>query len=146
MSRYDPERDPVRVFGRRLRWSLRWVVVPAAIGVFVAGNVDVRSLPFVGPERESAVLLQDGQAYFGHLEDFGLSDTVTLRDVYYFQDASAATTNLPVGLVKRGSELHAPADGMQIRRDKILAIEHVGADSAVAKAIAAQREIERLVQ
>jgi hypothetical protein len=35
---------------------------------------------------------------------------------------------------------------MQIRRDKILAIEHVSLSSAVAKAIAAQREIERLVR
>ena len=125
---------------------MRWLVLPALTGALLGAAVDPTRLPPVAGERIDAVLLLDGQAYFGHLEDFGLSDTVTLRDVYYFQDASAATTNLPVGLVKRGGELHAPADGMQIRRDKILAIEHVGADSAVAKAIAAQREIERLVQ
>ena len=125
---------------------MRWLVLPALAGAILGAAVDPARLPPIAGERIDAVLLLDGQAYFGHLEDFGLSDTVTLRDVYYFQDASAATTNLPVGLVKRGSELHAPADGMQIRRDKILAIEHVGADSAVAKAIAAQREIERLVQ
>jgi len=130
----------------RLPGWVRWLVLPALTGVLLGAAVDPTRLPPVAGERIDAVLLLDGQAYFGHLEDFGLSDTVTLRDVYYFQDASAATTNFPVGLVKRGSELHAPADGMQIRRDKILAIEHVGADSAVAKAIAAQREIERLVQ
>ena len=130
----------------RLPGWVRWLVLPALAGAILGAAVDPARLPPIAGERIDAVLLLDGQAYFGHLEDFGLSDTVTLRDVYYFQDASAATTNLPVGLVKRGSELHAPADGMQIRRDKILAIEHVGADSAVAKAIAAQREIERLVQ
>jgi len=130
----------------RLPGWVRWLVLPALTGALLGAAVDPTRLPPVAGERIDAVLLLDGQAYFGHLEDFGLSDTVTLRDVYYFQDASAATTNLPVGLVKRGGELHAPADGMQIRRDKILAIEHVGADSAVAKAIAAQREIERLVQ
>jgi hypothetical protein len=130
----------------RLPGWVRWLVLPALAGAILGAAVDPARLPPVAGERIDAVLLLDGQAYFGHLEDFGLSDTVTLRDVYYFQDASAATTNLPVGLVKRGSELHAPADGMQIRRDKILAIEHVGADSAVAKAIAAQREIERLIQ
>jgi hypothetical protein len=130
----------------RLPGWVRWLVLPALAGAVLGAAVDPARLPPVAGERIDAVLLLDGQAYFGHLEDFGLSDTVTLRDVYYFQDASAATTNLPVGLVKRGSELHAPADGMQIRRDKILAIEHVGADSAVAKAIATQREIERLVQ
>ena len=69
-----------------------------------------------------------------------------MRDVYYFQDARSTTTNLAVALVQRGSELHAPADGMRIRRDRILAIEHVGTDSAVARAIAAQRELERLAR
>ena len=125
---------------------VRWLAVPAFAGALVGAFVDVQRLPLVTGERIDAVLLIDGQAYFGHLEDFGVSDTVTLRDIYYFQDARAATTNLPVALVQRGTELHAPADGMRIRRDKILAIEHVAPTSAVAKAIAAQREIERLVR
>jgi hypothetical protein len=125
---------------------VRWLVLPALAGALLGAAIDPSRLPPVAGERIDAVLLLDGQAYFGHLEDFGLSDTVTLRDVYYFQDARAATTNLPVALVQRGGEVHAPADGMQIRRDKILAIEHVSLSSAVAKAIAAQREIERLVR
>jgi hypothetical protein len=126
-------------------WA-RWLVLPALAGAIAGAAVDPTHLPFLAGERIDAVLLLDGQAYFGHLEDFGLSDTVTLRDVYYFQDARGATTNLPVALVQRGTELHAPADGMQIRRDKILAIEHVGRGSLVANAIAAQREIERLAR
>jgi hypothetical protein len=130
----------------RLPGWVRWIVVPALAGAILGASIDPARLPPVAGERIDAVLLLDGQAYFGHLEDFGLSDTVTLRDVYYFQDARAATTNLPVALVQRGSEVHAPADGMQIRRDKILAIEHVSPSSAVAKAIAAEREIERLVR
>jgi hypothetical protein len=125
---------------------VRWLVLPALAGALLGAAIDPSRLPPVAGERIDAVLLLDGQAYFGHLEDFGLSDTVTLRDVYYFQDARAATTNLAVALVQRGGEVHAPADGMQIRRDKILAIEHVSLSSAVAKAIAAQREIERLVR
>jgi hypothetical protein len=125
---------------------VRWLVLPALAGALLGAAIDPSRLPPVAGERIDAVLLLDGQAYFGHLEDFGFSDTVTLRDVYYFQDARAATTNLPVALVQRGGEVHAPADGMQIRRDKILAIEHVSLSSAVAKAIAAQREIERLIR
>ena len=130
----------------RLPGWARWLVLPALVGGIAGAAVDPGRLPFIAGERIDAVLLVDGEAYFGHLEDFGLSDSVTLRDVYYFQDARAATTNLQVALIQRGTELHAPADGMQIRRDKILAIEHVGRDSAVARAIAAQREIERLVR
>ena len=130
----------------RLPGWARWLALPALAGALAGASVDVQRLPFASPERIDAVLLLDGQAYFGHLEDFGLSDTVTLRDVYYFQDARATTTNLAVALVQRGTELHAPADGMQIRRDKILAIEHVTLTSAVARAIAAEREIELLVR
>jgi hypothetical protein len=130
----------------RLPGWVRWLLLPVLAGAIAGAAIDPVHLPFATGERIDAVLLLDGQAYFGHLEDFGFSDTVTLRDVYYFQDARTATTNLPVALVQRGTELHAPADGMQIRRDKILAIEHVGADSPVAKAIATQREIERLAR
>ena len=130
----------------RLPGWVRWLALPALAGALAGAFVDVQRLPVLSGERIDAVLLIDGQAYFGHLEDFGLSDTLTLHDVYYFQDARAATTNLPVALVQRGTELHAPADGMRIRRDKVLAIERVTPTSAVARAIAAQREIERLVR
>ena len=124
-----------------LRMALPWVAIVLA-GAFLAATVDPRALPFTGTEKLSAVFLVDGQAYFGHLEDVPWSDTVTLRDVYYFDDATKITTDLPVGLVKRGSELHGPADGMQIRRDRILGIEQVTLDSAVAQAIASQRALD----
>jgi len=144
VSVYDPERDPVRVAGRILRWVAPWVVLPAAIGVFVSGSIDLRSLPIVGPERLTAVLLLDGQAYFGHLDDSGESGTLVLRGAYYFQDAKSGPTNLPVGLVRRGAEAHEPADGMRINRDKVLALEQVGAFSPVALAIQAERQIARV--
>jgi hypothetical protein len=143
MSRYDAARDPVRLAGRLFRWMVPWVGVPAVIAVLVSGTVDVRSLPIFGPERETAVLLLDGQAYFGHLDESGESGSLVLRDVYYFQDAKGGPTNLPVGLVRRGSEAHEPADGMRINRDKVLALEQVGPFSPVAVAIQAERLIAR---
>jgi hypothetical protein len=144
MTLYDPERDPVRRVGRWIRWSAGFLVVPVVLGVFFSGWIDVRSLPLVGPERESAVLLLDGQAYFGHLDDSGESGTLVLRDAYYFEDSKDGPTGLPVGLVKRGSEAHEPADGMRINRDKVLAIEQVGSNSAVAQAVAVERAISRV--
>src|SRR5207245_11465812 len=80
MSLYDPERDRVRIAGRWLRWGLAWVGIPLVLGVFVSANVDVRSLPLFGPERMSAVLFLDDQAYFGHLDDSGENGTLVLRD------------------------------------------------------------------
>jgi hypothetical protein len=141
MSLYDPDRDRVRIAGRWLRWSLRWVILPAVLGIFVSANLDLRSLPVLGPERMSAVLFLDGQAYFGHLDDSGESGTLVLRDVYYFKNSVGGTTNLPVGLVRRGTEAHEPADGMRINRDRVLAVERVGLGSAVAQAIDAQRDL-----
>jgi hypothetical protein len=141
MSLYDPERDRVRMAGVWLRWSLRWVALPALLGIFVSANIDVRSLPVFGTERMSAVLFLDGQAYFGHLDDSGESGTLTLRDVYYFKNSEGGPTGLAVGLVRRGTEAHEPADGMRINRDRILAIERVGNSSAVALAVQVEREL-----
>lgn len=141
MSLYDPERDRVRIAGRWLRWGVAWILVPAIAGVFVSANLEVRSLPLVGPERISAVLLPDGQAYFGHLDESGESGTLVLRDVYYLRTSSGSVTGLPVGLVRRGTEAHQPADGMRINRDRILAVERVGPSSPVAQAIQVDREM-----
>ena len=125
-----------------LRGVALLLIVPAA-AVFAAATVDPAALPFSGAEKISAVFLLDGQAYFGHLEDVPWSDTVELSDVYYLEDARKTTTDLAVGLLKRGGELHQPADGMRIRRDKILGIERVGLDSPLARAIAVQRALDR---
>lgn len=121
---------------------LGWVAV-AALALVLAAGTDLTALPFSGNEKISAVFLLDGQAYFGRLDDLPWSATVSLSDVYYFDDARRSPTDLAVALVKRGAELHQPADGMQIRREKILAIERVSLDSAVGRAIAAQRALER---
>ena len=141
MSLYDPERDRVRIAGRWLRWSLACIALPALLGVFVSANLDARSFPLVGPERMSAVLFLDGQAYFGHLDDSGENGTLVLRDVYYFKNSEGGVTGLPVGLVRRGTEAHEPADGMRINRDRVLAVERVGLGSAVAQAIQAERQL-----
>lgn len=141
MSLYDPERDRVRIAGRWLRWSLAWLAAPALLGVLVSANIDVRSLPLFGPERMSAVLFLDGQAYFGHLDDSGETGTLILRDVYYFKNSQGGVTGVPVGLVRRGTEAHVPADGMRINRDRVLAVERVGAGSAVAQAIQVERQL-----
>jgi len=124
---------------------VRVLLVAGAIagGVLLGAGLDPQALPFVGSERLSAVFLLDGQAYFGHLEDTPWSGTIVLRDVYYINDASKVTTDLPVGLLKRGSELHQPVDVMYIRRDKVLAIERVTPASPVGLAIASQRALDR---
>lgn len=121
---------------------LPWILAPLLIGVFLAATVDLTSLPFVGSEKMNAVFFTDGQAYFGHLDDNPLSGTLTMRDVYYLGDAKGRGTDYEASVVKRGTEVHQPADGMRIRRDKVLIIERVGLGSPVARAIAAQRSLD----
>lgn len=122
----------------------RWLLVGCVTGALLGAAVDPTALPFIGHEQLSAVFLSDGQAYFGHLYDVPWSGTLTLRDVYYLQDAQKTTTNLAVGLQKRGTEIHQPANGMQIERSKVLAVERVAPGSPVAVAIAVQRSLDRL--
>jgi hypothetical protein len=129
-----------------LRRALAWTLAPLLAGLVAGAAFDPQAAPFVGAERVSAVFLLDGQAYFGHVEDVPWSGTLVLRDVYYLNDATKVTTDLPVGLVKRGGELHQPIDAMYIRRDKVLAVERVTADSPIGLAIAAQRTLDRLAR
>ena len=128
------------------RFIALWLALPALLGALFATGMDPRALPFTGHEQISAVFLLDGQAYFGHLEDVPWSGTITLRDVYYFEDARKVMTDLPLALVKRGNELHQPVDVMRIRRDKVLVVERVNLDSAVGLAIAAQRALDRVAK
>ena len=128
------------------RRAMFWLVTPLLLGALLGAALDPQAVPFFGSERLSAVFLLDGEAYFGHLEDLPWSGTLVLRDVYYVNDATKITTDFPVGLVKRGGELHQPADVMYIRRDKVLAIERVTAASPIGRAIAAERTLDRLAK
>jgi hypothetical protein len=121
---------------------LPWVAIPILAGAFLAAMIDLGSLPFIGTEKINAVFFTDGQAYFGHLDDNPLTGTLTMRDVYYLGDAKGRGTDYEASVVKRGTEVHQPADGMRIRRDKVLVIERVGLTSPVARAIAAQRSLD----
>ena len=126
-----------------MRWA-PWIVLPVLIGGFFGTVIDIGSLPFIGTERIDAVSFVDGQTYFGHLDDNAVSGTITLRDVYYLDDSKGRGTDYDAAVVKRGSELHQPADGMRVRREHVLLIERIGLSSPVASAIEAQRALEKL--
>lgn len=125
----------------RVSWALRFIGLPVLLAWALGSSAD--RLPWSG--GTAAVFLVDGQAYFGQLADPFWSDTLTLRDVYYLEDASKSTTGLQIGVVKRGREAHEPADGMRIKRDRVLVVERVGNDSPVLQAILTQRALDRSV-
>lgn len=109
-----------------------------------AGLIFITAMLFVQAcQRESpvnfstpyqAILLTNGQGYFGKLEQTGSRFSV-LTDVFYIQSkTSPDTKEVTSGLVKRGKEWHEP-DRMIINSEHILLIEPVKPDSTVGKLI-----------
>lgn len=80
-----------------------------------------------------AVVLSNGQTYFGRLEGYGTEKPV-LREVYYVQSGvneQKQPTNI---LVKRGKEWHSP-DRMYLNPRQIVMVEPVGPTSRVYELI-----------
>lgn len=81
-----------------------------------------------------AVLLDNGQAYFGKVEQG--SDFLLLKDVFYIQSkVDESTKAVSSVLIKRGvQEWHAP-DSMYINKKHIVIVEPVAEASKVAELI-----------
>lgn len=95
-----------------------------------------------GPEITtpySAVLLDNGQLYYGKLVNAG-SSFPELTDVYYIQSqANQETKAVTSVLVRRGNEWHGP-DRMFLNEHHIVLIEPVGTTSKVAQLIEADKQ------
>ena len=86
-----------------------------------------------------AVLLSNGNVYFGKLGDYGGRFPV-LTDVFYIQSSVNPDTKQPVNvLVKRGKELHSP-DRMYLNPNQIILVEPVSPNSKVMQLILEQRK------
>lgn len=107
-------------------WFKMRIVVPVGADAEVAA---------VSSGSYQAVFLDNGQVYFGKLESErdGFS---RLTSVYYMQLQGNTQDAADSVLVKLGSEVHGPADFMDINPAHILFTEDLTGDSKVAKAIA----------
>lgn len=93
------------------------------------------------------VLLSNDQAFYGKLHNV-YSQFPYLTDIYYLnpQQQAVDKTGNPIGgrkftVIKRGiDEIHMPTDRLYISAKNMLYWENVGADSLVAKGIAADKE------
>ena len=87
------------------------------------------------PDSYYAVLLNNGQAYFGKVER-NWDGFLTLSDVFYIQSkVNRETKETTSNLIKRGKELHGPSH-MILNVTAVQYIEPVGKDSQLAKLIA----------
>jgi hypothetical protein len=88
-----------------------------------------------------AVLLDNGQVYYGMISRLGTRFPV-MKDVYYIvRTEDTKTKQVKNVLVKRGKELHAPTETV-LNAQHIVMVEPVGTNSEVARLIA-QSESQR---
>lgn len=112
-------------------------LVVALLGLMSYQNFVVTKGPGFSTSYQ-AVLLTNGQVYFGQLEQLS-SPYPVLRDVFYVvSQANPETKQVSNILIRRGKELHGP-EYMVLNRQNILMIEPVKADSQVGKLIAEQK-------
>ena len=84
-----------------------------------------------------AVLLMNGQAFFGRIQSLD-PEYLVLQDVYYIQSRQNPETKQVANvLVKRGQEWHSP-DRMILNKRQVILLEPVTETSQVAKLIAEQ--------
>lgn len=112
------------------------IAVAAAIALsvpLVKASEGGNALPDFGTTFQ-AVLLDDGQVYYGKLSGLG-TQFPEMTDVYYIvNQQDPKTKKIKHILVKRGKELHQPTKTyLNVRH--IVMIEPVGPDSEVAKLI-----------
>ena len=137
--------DAVTIPLGAIRRVFVWLVTLALVALMAFALVQNRDR-FFGPREASyvdtstyqAVFLGSGQVYFGKLE-IG-DDTYVLRDVYYLNaplgSPAPAETSQSIGqLVKRGGEIHGPADPMVLPARAVLFFENMRQDSQVMNAI-----------
>jgi len=118
-------------------WVIAGIVVMVAAFLLVRNTTPGPAVTFGTPYQ--AVLLSNGQAYFGKLEGYGTPHPV-LNEVYYIVTQTNPETKQSTNvLLKRGKiELHEP-DRMYLNPNLIVFVEPVGEKSKVAQLIAQQQ-------
>jgi hypothetical protein len=105
-----------------------------ALSILLASWLGTRTHVVQFDKPYQAVLLSNGQVYYGRLEGYG-TDHPVLREVYYIQSSVDPQTHAQNNvLTKRGKEWHGP-DRMYLNPSQILLVETVGTDSKVADLI-----------
>jgi len=105
-----------------------------ALSILATSWIGARTRVVQFDKPYQAVLLSNGQVYYGRLEGYG-TDHPVLREVYYIQSNVNPQTHEQTNiLTRRGKEWHGP-DRMYINPNQILLVEPVGTDSKVADLI-----------
>jgi hypothetical protein len=117
-----------------LRSAILLGALVIAIAILTSGWITRRMGAISFDKPYQAVLLSNGQVYYGRLEGYGTNQPV-LREVYYIQAQTNQETHQQTNiLLKRGKEWHSP-DRMYINPSQIILVEPVGTESKVSDLI-----------
>jgi hypothetical protein len=152
LTRFVPPKDDARteeapvqitITGRSLLRGLLALLVAAAV---VWGGVATYLLLTSGdgfsdqidPERYQAVFLQNGQVYFGHLEDAG--DFLRLRQAFFIEEVPPPEEEdepqPPTRQVRPVTEeFHQPEGSIFFPKETVLRVDNLSPESEVALAI-----------
>lgn len=115
-------------------WVAGVVIFFLVVGV---GNFNfLGGFPAVDEDAWQALFLENGQVYFGKLEEYD-QHYVVLRDVYYLREAKdlEAKDTANLNLIKLGGEVHGPEDEMYINKESLLYFENMKETSRVVQSI-----------
>lgn len=119
-----------------LLFSVTVLLAALALFLYSGGSNPARAIK---QDKYQAVFLNNGQVYFGHINELG-NKYLNLGSIYYLQTSStdssqATSTPSNVTLVKLGCELHGPYDQMIINNDQVLFWENLQDSSQVVSKI-----------
>lgn len=120
------------------------VVLVVFVGFFIWSNRGFFASMFQAKQQDgySAVFLTNGQVYFGKIKN-EKGGYINLSNVFYLQvkqplqgsEEQEKPAQPELKLIKLGTELHGPTDGMKINRDQVIFTESLKNESEVIKGI-----------
>jgi len=142
-----PERKEEKTLSKRFnKEGSQWqrvlsMVLLIAIAVLLVGVIftvtrgsDDSESKFVNSSDYQAVFLNNGQVYFGNIENL-TSSYVRMTNIYYLTQGSGSSSS-NYSLVKLGcQQIHDPLDEMVINRDQVTFWENLNANGKVVTSI-----------
>jgi hypothetical protein len=140
-----PERKEDKISAKSGRHAPKWLnilsmvlligIVGLLVGItliFTRSGNDNES-KFVDSSKYQAVFLNNGQVYFGNIQDLN-SSYVRMTNIYYLTQSSSTSSNY--SLVKLGcQQIHDPIDQMVINRSQVTFWENLSSSGKVVSSI-----------
>lgn len=133
----------LQAHSRRLRPN-RKLIIGTIIAVLLVGLTlwwfCFRGQQYIMPDRYQAVHMNNGQVFFGKLQNTN-GDFLTLRDPYYTpesNDSDASGDRKQLSLVKVGEEVYGPERSVSIAKSTVQYWENLRTDSKILDAIKQQ--------